>query len=82
METDTSGNTCRVTNTAMEYTDGQMEVYTMDNGNKIRKMAMDMKDGQVATNTMDNTKTVRKMEREFDKCKANYSASNTNKISL
>jgi hypothetical protein len=25
METDTSGNTCRVTNTGMEYGDSQME---------------------------------------------------------
>ena len=39
METDTSGNSCRVTCTAMEYSDMQMEMYTMDNGNKIRKMA-------------------------------------------
>ena len=58
METDTSGNTCRVTNTAMEYTDGQMEVYTMDNGNKIRQMAMDIRGGQVATNTMVSSKMI------------------------
>ena len=31
METDTSGNTCRVSNTAMEYTDIAVEMYTMDN---------------------------------------------------
>jgi hypothetical protein len=35
METDTSGNSCGVSKTAMEYTDGLMEVYTMDKGNKI-----------------------------------------------
>jgi hypothetical protein len=31
METDTSGSGCRISNTAMEYSDGQMEEYTMDN---------------------------------------------------
>ena len=36
METDTSGNGCRVTCTAMEYADITVEMYTMDNGNKIR----------------------------------------------
>jgi hypothetical protein len=41
VEADTSGNTCRVSDTGMEYTDGQMEMYTMDNLNKIRNMAMD-----------------------------------------
>jgi hypothetical protein len=58
VEADTSGNTCRVSYTGMEYTDGQMEVYTMDNLNKIRKMAMDTGGGQVATNTMVSTKMI------------------------
>jgi hypothetical protein len=31
METDTSGNTCRVYHTGMEYGDSQMEQYIMDN---------------------------------------------------
>ena len=31
VEADTSGNGCRISNTAMEYSDGQMEEYTMDN---------------------------------------------------
>ncbi len=35
MDTDTLGNTCMMTETAMEYTHGQMEVYIKDNGNKI-----------------------------------------------
>jgi hypothetical protein len=37
METDTWGNTCRVANTGMEYTEIQMEMYTMDNRNKKKK---------------------------------------------
>jgi diacylglycerol kinase family enzyme len=55
---DTSGNGCRVTCTAMEYSDGQMEMYTMDNGNKIRKMVMRTRGGLMATNTMDSTKMI------------------------
>ncbi len=31
METDTWGNTCRMTNTGMESSEFQVEVYTMDN---------------------------------------------------
>jgi hypothetical protein len=31
VETDTSGNTCRITITGMEYGDSQMEQYIMDN---------------------------------------------------
>jgi hypothetical protein len=30
VERDTSGNTCRMTCTGMEYTDGQMEEYIVD----------------------------------------------------
>jgi hypothetical protein len=58
MERDTSGNGCRISNTAMEYTDITVEEYNMDNENKIRKMAMDTSGGQVATNTMDSTKMI------------------------
>jgi hypothetical protein len=48
METDRSGNTCRVTDTGMEYSDGQMERYIMDNGNRIIEMAMDITEMQMA----------------------------------
>jgi hypothetical protein len=48
MEGDTSANGCRVTNTGMEYTDGQMDQYIMDNGNRIIKMAMGIKEMQKA----------------------------------
>jgi hypothetical protein len=82
MERDTSGNGCRVSNTAMEYTDITMEEYTMDNGNKIRKMVMDISGGQMVTNTMVSSKMICQMERESNKSKANYTLSNTNKMSL
>jgi hypothetical protein len=48
METDTSGNTCRVHHTGMEYSDGHMEQYIMDNSNRIIKMAMDIIEMQMA----------------------------------
>ena len=44
METDTSGNTCRVINTGMEYTDGQVEQYIMANWNRIILMALDIQE--------------------------------------
>ena len=72
METDTSGSGCRISNTAMEYTDITVEVYTMDNGNKIRKMAMDIKGGQMVTNTMVSSKMICQTERESNNSKANY----------
>jgi hypothetical protein len=46
MERDTSGNSCRLACTGMEYTDGQVEKYIMDNGNRIREMAMDISEMQ------------------------------------
>ena len=58
VEADTSGNTCRVICTAMEYTDITVEMYTMDEGNKISKMAMDISGGQMGTNTMGSTKMI------------------------
>ncbi len=42
LETDTSGSGCRISNTGMEYTDGQMEQSIMDSGKRIRRMVMDI----------------------------------------
>jgi hypothetical protein len=58
VEADTWGNTFKISNTGMEYTDGQMEMYTMGNGNKIRKMVMHMRGGLMVTNTMVSTKMI------------------------
>jgi hypothetical protein len=58
VETDTSGNGLRMSNTGMEYSDELKDMYTMDNGNKIRKMAMDILDGKMVTNTMGSTKMI------------------------
>jgi hypothetical protein len=64
METDTSGNTCRVNRTGMEYSDGQVEQYIMDNGNRIKEMAMHITEIQMAQNTMDSTRITRHKEKE------------------
>ena len=42
MERDTSGSTCRISDTGMEYTDGQMEESIMDSGNRIIAMVTDI----------------------------------------
>ncbi len=42
MEVDTSGSTFRVSDTGMEYTDGQMEESIMDSGNRITMMVTDI----------------------------------------
>ena len=42
VEADTSGSTCRVSITGMEYTDGKMEESIMDSGNWIRRMVTDI----------------------------------------
>jgi hypothetical protein len=39
---DTLGNGCRMSNTGMEYTDGQMEESIMERGNRIKQMATDI----------------------------------------
>ena len=58
MERDSLGNTCRISDKAMEYTDITVETYTMVNGNKIRKMAMDITGGQMGMDTMVSTKMI------------------------
>jgi hypothetical protein len=48
MEADTSGNTCRIKHTGMEYSDGHMDQYIMDNANRIKEMAMHITEMQMA----------------------------------
>ena len=76
VETDTLGSTCRMSNTAMEYSDGQVEMYIKDNGNKIKEMAMDIKGRQMAMSIMDSTRIIRSTERESNKRKAYYTELN------
>jgi hypothetical protein len=40
METDTLGNSCRMSNTGMEYSDGQMDKYIKDNGHRVKEKVM------------------------------------------
>ena len=42
VDRDTSGSGCRISNTGMEYTDGQMEESIMDSGNRIITMDTDI----------------------------------------
>ncbi len=72
VEVDTLGSGCRVSNTAMEYSDGQMERYIKDNSNRIKQKVMDIKGGQVAMSIMDSGKIIKCKERESNKRKAYY----------
>ena len=65
METDTSGNTCRVSCTDMEYTDTQMEQYIMDSGKRIRKMITDIQEMLLAQNTLDHGRITHDREMQF-----------------
>jgi hypothetical protein len=63
VEIDTSGNGFRVTNTGMEYSDGQMDQYIMDKINRIKEMAMDITEMQKAKIIMDSARMTSKMEK-------------------
>ncbi len=63
-EIDTWGYTCRMTDTGMEYSDFQMEIYTMDNGNKVTNMAMDITGGLMEMNILDSLRMIKCTERE------------------
>ncbi len=72
METDTLDSGCRMSETAMEYSHGQAEVYIMDNSNRIKQKVMDIKGGVMAASIMDSTRTIKCTEKESNKRKAYY----------
>ena len=72
VETDTSGSGCRVSNTAMEYSNGQVELYIKDNSNKIISKVMHITGGQTPMSFMDSTVMIRNTEREFSKKVVRY----------
>ena len=61
-----------MSNMAMEYTDGLMEVYITESGNRIIKMVKDTRSGQMVMNIAENTKMMRNREREYSKKTDNY----------
>ena len=71
-----------MSNTGMEYSDGQMELYIKDNGNKVKEKVMHIKGGQMAMSIMDSGKMITCTERESDKKKAYYTQLNMNKTRL
>ncbi len=76
MEGDILGSTCRVLNMALEYSDGQVEVYIKDNSNKIKEKVMHIRGVQMAMSIMDSTRMIRGMEKESIKTKAYYTELN------
>jgi hypothetical protein len=71
-----------MSDTGMEYTDGQVEKCITENGNRIRKMAKDITGGQVAMNIWEITRITCNGERESNKRTVYYTMSNTKKTSL
>ena len=82
METDTLDNTFRVSNTGMEYTDGQMEVYTMDSGKKIIKMATDITRKLMVQNITDHGRITQDGEIQSKTRMGSYTHRNTSKVTL
>ncbi len=72
VETNTSGSGCRVSNTGMEYSNGEVELYIKDNSNKIISKVMHITGGQTQMSFMDSTVMIRSTEREFSKKIASY----------
>ncbi len=68
-----------MSNTAMEYSHGQMEMYIKDNTKKISIKVMDITGGQMAMSIMDSGRVVTCTERGSDKRKAFYTQLNMNK---
>jgi hypothetical protein len=56
-----------MTSTAMEYSDGLMEMYIMENGNRIIEKAKDITSGQLVKNIAENGRMTRCGERESKK---------------
>ena len=65
METDTLGNSCKVTNTGMEYSDGQAEQYIKDNIHRVKKKVMHITRMMVAQSIMVSSRIICDGEKEY-----------------
>ncbi len=81
METDTLGKSVMITNTGMEYTDGQVEEYITESGKRIIMMVKDITGGQVAMNIGENGRITRNGEKESNKRMEYSTKSNMKKTS-
>ena len=66
-----------MSNTAMEYSDGLMEMYIMENGNRIINKVKDITSGQIVKNIAENGRMTRNGERQYSKKTENYTEINT-----
>jgi hypothetical protein len=76
MEGNTWGNTCKMKDMVMEYTDGQMERYIMDNSSRVTVKAMEKLYFLEVITIMDSTKMIWNGVTEFLKRMAKYTKSN------
>ena len=65
VEADTSGSACRLSNTGMEYSDGQMEEYIMDSTKRISVMVTDTQEILMAQNIMGNGRMAQNREMQL-----------------
>jgi hypothetical protein len=79
MVKETWGNSCRIKDMVMEYTDTQMDMYIMDNTKSVTEMAMATIDSLAEQNIMDSTRMISVMEKEWGNRMVNYTKSNLNK---
>jgi urate oxidase len=64
VETDTLANTCRLTFTGMEYSDGQVEEYIKDNGHRVKEKVMHITSLMMAQSIMVSSRMICSGERE------------------
>ena len=76
VDRNTWGNTCKIKDMGMEYTDGQMEIYIMDNSSRITVKAMENLHFLMAITIMDSSKMISVGVTEFLKRIAKYTKSN------
>ena len=65
VEADTLDNTCRETDSDMEFTDRQVELYNKDNINRVNKKVMVYPGILMAQSIMDSTRIICAREREY-----------------
>ena len=64
METDPSCNTVMISDTGMEYTDGQVGQYITENTNRVIKMVKDIGGGQMEVNIGESGRITRDRDKE------------------
>ena len=79
LEADTLGNTVKIRETGMEYTDGLMEKYITESTKRVNIMAKDITGGQMEMNIGENGRITGYGEKESNKRMENSTKTLTKK---